>query len=142
MIIPVVVVTPNVDGDVIHEVKAGQTLWQIAISYETKIDELKRLNNLVDNNIYPGNRLLIKKGVVWTPTSSVETPTVEATSPPTSLTASTMTTIPPTLTLTPLSGTLSTSRNNIMAIAMGIIALALLGGGVFAWLGNSKNNNK
>lgn len=61
VIIPVQVVTPNGDGDVIHEVKAGQTLWQLAISYETKIDEIKRLNNLFDNEIYPGTKLLIKK---------------------------------------------------------------------------------
>jgi uncharacterized protein YkwD len=142
VIIPVVVVTPNADGDVIHEVKAGQTLWQIAISYETKIDELQRLNNLFDNNIYPGNKLLIKKDVIGTPTIPAETPTLAVTSSPTSLPTSKATIIAPTLTFTPGDGMTSASRNNTMGIAMGIIALALLGGGVVAWLGNSKNNSK
>jgi len=136
-IIPVVVVTPNADGDVIHEVKAGQTLWQIAISYETKIDELKRLNNLFDNNIYPGTKLLVRKDMV-APTLPAETPTVEGTSSPTSLQPSRVTISPPTLTFTPVSGMSSASQTNVMGIAMGIIALALLGGGMVAWLGNSK----
>jgi LysM repeat protein len=140
VIIPVVVVTPNADGDVIHEVKAGQTLWQIAISYETKIDEIKRLNNVFDNNIYPGNKLLIKKDVVAVQTLPVETLTPEVTSSPTSLSTPTATIIPPTPTFPPVNGLPSTSRNNVMGIAMGIIVLALLGGGVVAWLGNSKKS--
>lgn len=138
VIIPVMVVTPNADGDIIHEVKAGQTLWQIAISYETKIDELKRLNNLFDNNIYPGNKLLIKKGVAWTSTIRAGTPTLEVTASPTSLPTLAATIVAQTLTLTPVSGMPSASRNNIMGIVMGIIAVALLGGGVVVWLGNSK----
>ena len=58
--LPIVLSTPNLSGDVIHEVQSGQTLWQIAISYGVKIDDIKRLNNLSDGNIYPGNELLIK----------------------------------------------------------------------------------
>ncbi|HEX6269602.1 MAG TPA: LysM peptidoglycan-binding domain-containing protein [Anaerolineales bacterium] len=48
----------------IHEVKFGQTLWQIAISYDARIDEIKSLNNLFDNNLYPGKKLLIKRGLL------------------------------------------------------------------------------
>ena len=62
VIYPVVVSTPNVDGNVVHEVRAGQSLWQIAITYDVRIDSVKRLNNLSDNNIYPGNKLLIENG--------------------------------------------------------------------------------
>jgi len=58
---PIVLSTPNSNGDVIHEVQSGQTLWQIAISYSVTIDDIKRLNNMFDNNIYPGNKLLIRK---------------------------------------------------------------------------------
>jgi uncharacterized protein YkwD len=137
VIIPVVVVTPNADGDVIHEVKAGQTLWQIAISYQTKIDELKRLNNLFDNNIYPGTKLLIKKDVA-APTLPAETPALEATSSPTRMQPSTVTVIPPAGTSTPVREMSSASQTKVMRIVIGIIVFALLGGGVVAWLGNSK----
>ena len=138
VIIPVVVSTPNADGDLIHEVKAGQTLWQIAISYETKIDEIKRLNNLFDNEIYPGRKLLIKQNVVLTSTLPAETATTQP------LMSST---VEPTLTVvrpspTAVGATLSQpvpiSTTTIMGIVMGIIAVALLGGGLVAWLGNTR----
>lgn len=60
--VPVAVSTAKPDGDVIHEVQYGQTLWSIAIQYNTTIDELKRLNNLPDDTIAPGWKLLIQKG--------------------------------------------------------------------------------
>ena len=137
MIIPVSVSTPNAQGDVIHEVKPGQTLWQIAITYETKIDEIKRLNNLLDNNIYPGNRLLIRMGVI-VPTNS---PMAIATHIPTS-------TIPPTLTsfAQRANATLTVTsvaqppdkQGRSMNVMIGIIVLALVGGGIVAWLGSRR----
>ena len=66
-----IVSTPDSNGDVIHEVQFGQTLWQLAIAYNVKIDEIKSLNNLFDNNIYPGNKLLIKRGVVQITTAQL-----------------------------------------------------------------------
>ncbi|MEO8356820.1 MAG: LysM peptidoglycan-binding domain-containing protein, partial [Chloroflexota bacterium] len=137
VIIPVVVVTPNADGDVIHDVKAGQTLWQIAISYGTKIDEIKRLNNLFDNNIYPGTRLLVRKDVLMAATLPPESAMIEATTSPTGLSTLTVPTLPQTLASTPVSGVSSASSSGVMGIAVAIIALALLGGGMVAWLGKS-----
>lgn len=136
VIIPVTVSTPNTEGNIIHEVKSGQTLWQIAINYETKIDEIKRLNNLFDNNIYPGNKLLIKSGVFLPTASPTETPPQIPTS--TSLPA--LTALAATLTSTPGSGSPSALNSNatVMKVMIGIIALALLGGGIFTWLGSSK----
>lgn len=61
--VPVIVSTPQPGGDVVHEVKYGQTLWSIAIQYETTIAELKRLNHLPSDVISPGQKLLIKTGV-------------------------------------------------------------------------------
>jgi len=145
----VIVSTPNLDGNVIHEVKYGQTLWQIAITYETKIDEIKRLNNLSGNDIYPGEKLLVKMGVV-VPTSTVTetvTPKPEANATLTSIavfifpTATTQ----PTLTVTPTSITVVTSPGNnstVMGIVIGIIALALLGGGIITWVGSSKKEDR
>ncbi len=60
--VPVAMSTARPDGDVIHEVQYGQSLWSIAIQYKTTISELKRLNNLPDDTIVPGWTLLIQKG--------------------------------------------------------------------------------
>ncbi len=139
--IPVALVsTPNSNGDVIHEVKSGQSLWQIAIAYEVKIDDIKRLNNLLDNNIYPGDKLLIKKDVVLPITSLPETPTSEATASPTLALTSMATALQATLTSTPtIAASISLTDNTKgMGMVIGILALAVLGGGIFAWHGSSR----
>ena len=133
VIIPVVVVTPNADGDVIHEVKAGQTLWQLAISYTTRIDEIKRLNNLSDNEIYPGTQLLIKKGVF--PPTLLATGTIPVTASPTRRLTFTSTGSGPTVTAAPDLSGVAAAPANTLAIAVGIIMIAVLGGGAVAWWG-------
>jgi len=141
-----VVSTPNLEGDVIHEVQAGQSLWQIAIAYEVKIDEIKKLNNLLDDSIYPGSKLLIKTGEVTTliPTASVTAVQVgsPAAIPASAIPASTNASleIPASATGTPSAISEKTPVNNksILSVAIGIIVLALLGGGVFTWLGRTK----
>jgi len=140
VIIPVVIVTPNSEGDVIHEVRAGQTLWQIAIAYSVKINDIKALNFIVDNNIYPGDTLLIKKDVVLPTPSPTETPTSEATVSPTFVLTSTVTALGGTLTSTPTMVASISSTNNTKGtgIVIGIIALAILGGGIFTWLGSGR----
>lgn len=60
--VPVALSTARPDGDVVHEVKYGQTLWSIAIEYGTTIEQLKRLNNLQDDTVVSGWKLLVKKG--------------------------------------------------------------------------------
>jgi hypothetical protein len=82
--IPVAMSTARPDGDVIHEVKYGQTLWSIAIQYKTTINELKRLNGLTDDTVLPGWKLLVQKGAtqpspstatfVFTPQNYTATP--------------------------------------------------------------------
>lgn len=135
--VPVVIIsTPNANGDVIHEVLPGQTLWQIAASYDIRIDEIKQLNDLSNDMIFPGEKLLIKREAGAIADSLAETPTVGPAS-------TSMPTVPPSLTATRSSATLtpasvSTSARPASAAVLGIIALALLGGGVFAWLGNVK----
>ncbi|MBK9926950.1 MAG: LysM peptidoglycan-binding domain-containing protein [Anaerolineales bacterium] len=140
-VIPVAISTPNADGDVFHEVKAGQSLWQIAIDYKVKIDDIKRLNNLSNNDIYPGEKLLIKDNVLLV----TETPTETMTAEVTTSFAPTATLIPVTVpaTLTAIAPTHvpqpATSNNrSITGAVLGIIALALVGGWLFIWLGDSK----
>ena len=62
-IIPVIRSTARPDGDVVHEVQYGQSLWSIAITYETTIEQIQKLNNLGDNNtVYEKQLLLVQKG--------------------------------------------------------------------------------
>jgi LysM repeat protein len=58
---PVVVLpnTPKPDGSISHIVQSGETLWSIAIAYKTTINELKTINHLTSDDIYPGNTLII-----------------------------------------------------------------------------------
>jgi uncharacterized protein YkwD/LysM repeat protein len=56
---PVVKATPNANGELVHEVLYGHTLWTIAITYDTKIDLIKQMNGIYGDNIYPGDTLLI-----------------------------------------------------------------------------------
>ena len=141
IIYPVSVSTPNSDGNVIHEVKPGQSLWLIAIGYETKIDEIKGLNNLFDNSIFPGQKLLIKTGTGVTVVPAIETPSQPATATLTHLPTSTISV--PSQTFEPASIEVrkisTTNKTRIITSVIGIIALAVLGGVLFTWLGSVKN---
>jgi len=84
-IVPVVRTTARPDGDVIHEVKNGQSMWSIAIEYGVKIEEIRQLNNLSSTDIRLGQELLIQKGATQPPTPTVnvtETPVVPMTFTP------------------------------------------------------------
>lgn len=138
---PVAVVsTPNADGDVIHEVQVGQSLWQLAIAYNVKIEEIKGLNNLFDNNIHPGSKLLIKRGAATSTVPVTETSigsaAVNSIVTPSPLT--TATSMLPTFTQTAVPVSVSANSDTIMGVMMGIIVLALLGGGLFTWWGSSR----
>ena len=141
----VTVNTPNSEGNVIHEVKPGQSLWQIAIAYEVKIDDIKRLNNLFDNNIYPGNKLLIKTDVVRSIASPTEFRISEPTGTSIQIVASPTSAFLPiaarTSNLAETASPDSVNNKSFMGIAMSIIALALLGGGVLTWLGSKKKTD-
>lgn len=136
---PVVLSTPDTSGDVIHEVQSGQTLWQIAISYEVKIDDIKRLNNLFDNNIYPGDKLLIKKNV---PPATTVAP-LETAPPEATATVVPSATLPPTLTATATAMPPAPAVKNNSTLMIGVIlilALAIVGGGFFTWLGSARKD--
>lgn len=71
---PVVTSTPMNDGAIVHIVEAGQTLWSIAVAYETHIKDIQDLNALGENStIYVGMKLIIR----FAPTPTISTtPTV------------------------------------------------------------------
>jgi LysM repeat protein len=75
-IIPVAQSTARPDGDVFHQVQYGQTLWSIAITDSTTIEQIRRLNNLGTSNIvYEKQMLLVQKAA----TQPVPVPTQTAT---------------------------------------------------------------
>ncbi|MFI3261169.1 MAG: LysM peptidoglycan-binding domain-containing protein, partial [bacterium] len=47
------------DFDYIHIVVAGDTLYSIAVKYNTTVDEIKSINNIINNNIYLGQRIYL-----------------------------------------------------------------------------------
>lgn len=149
LIIPVNTVTPNQNGAVIHEVLPGQALWSIAIAYNTKIENIIRLNNLnpADPTIYIGDKLLIFEAnhtaepTVTTPTidPSATTPTPSATITATRTKTRTATTLPtqvpvqvsatptPTETLAQRSSFNGIFQNKVIGIVLvSILALGIL----------------
>lgn len=70
-IIPVKRSTARPDGDAIHKVQYGQSLWSIAITYNTTIDQIRAWNNLGETTeIYEGQILLVQKGATQPPPST------------------------------------------------------------------------
>ncbi len=62
-IIPLVAtVSPEVDGAINHIVRAGETLWAIALAYDVRVAQIQFLNNLGQKIvIFEGQRLIIKE---------------------------------------------------------------------------------
>ncbi|MBO8170830.1 MAG: LysM peptidoglycan-binding domain-containing protein [Bacillaceae bacterium] len=50
---------PSIASFVIHEVRYGDTLWELADRYQTSIKLIKTLNGLHQDNLIPGQALLI-----------------------------------------------------------------------------------
>ncbi|MBO7540650.1 MAG: LysM peptidoglycan-binding domain-containing protein, partial [Bacteroidales bacterium] len=46
---------------VTHTVKSGENLYRIALKYNTTVDKIKKDNNLKNDNIAVGRKLVIKK---------------------------------------------------------------------------------
>jgi LysM repeat protein len=61
VMIPVRTAAPQPNGQIIHEVLSGQTLWAIAVAYQTHIKDILSLNHLpLDAQmVYQGQKLLI-----------------------------------------------------------------------------------
>lgn len=136
--IPVSLSIARPDGDVVHEVKYGQTLWSLAIQYKVSIEQIKRLNGLIDDTIAPGWKLLIQKAATQpaplTPTS-VLNPSIQTRTP------FVIRTWTPTPSATPVPNAasmlaMSLGQNKIVLAAL-IISFSVLVAGIIG-LGNKK----
>lgn len=91
-----------------HSVRSGQTLWEIALTYNLTLDDLLTLNNIDQNAILqPGDQLLVREAV---PTAVPTLPPTETPVPPTPATT-------PTHTPTAPSTAVASLNNQILAQA-------------------------
>jgi LysM repeat protein len=64
---PIQLATPGPDGTLVHIVEEGQALWNIAAAYQVALTEILAQNGLTDKSlIFPGEKLVIRRGVVAT----------------------------------------------------------------------------
>jgi LysM repeat protein len=136
-IVPIMVGTARPNGDVYHKVQYGQTLWGIAIEYHTKIDEIRRLNNLGDDNtVYPNQLLLVMVGATQpAPATPTELSALAADPfPGTQSPPRRAPTLTPTSTLAPEPAPSSASEGPSLGIIVLVMALLIVvGGGTAAW---------
>jgi len=128
--LPVAVSTANAGGDVIHEVRYGQTLWSIAIAYRTTIKEIQRLNNWQDETVYVGQQLLVMKGATPPPQGM---PASVSSAFPTLQPTSTAAIATPSATPQPSIAITTKSPQEMTLSAVGIIIAAIVLGIMFAF---------
>ena len=133
-VIPVSLNTAFPDGKVYHEVKYGQTLWSIAVTYGTTIKQIQQLNNLSDTTVQPGQKLLVLTGATQpAPASSIGT----TVSPPPSF--STPTVLPAnTATPKPAQEYTEQDKQKDTFGIIGIAIAALFLGGIFTAMTKKK----
>jgi uncharacterized protein YkwD/LysM repeat protein len=138
IIVRVVRSTANASGDIIHEVKAGQSLWQIAIEYGVKIDEIRRLNQLSTAYVInPGDTLLVKKVGTATAAPPTGTPPFTLTSLRSSTTAAEPT-LPARATATPTKAQASRGGAQAGQAVGAIVLAALVAAALVAWAGRAR----
>jgi uncharacterized protein YkwD len=138
IIVPVSISTPDSNGKVIHEVQSGQSLWQIAITYGVKIDQIRGLNQLPTAYVInPGDTLLIKTVDTPTPVPPTAVPRVIDT-PSTPAEALATSTVEPTGTATPTPPAAHADPTKAGTAVGAIILVALAAAGLVAWAGRAR----
>ena len=135
-LVPVTVCTARPDGDVIHKVQYGQSLWGLAIAYNTTIDQISAWNNLgLDTTIYEGQVLLVQKGATQ---PALETPVSAQTATIVSIPTLLQINASPTLTVqasTPATSGETDRSGSGMDLIIGLILAAIALGGLVTVLG-------
>ena len=137
-IVPVARSTARPDGYVTHKVQYGQSLWSIAITYNSTIAQIRAWNNLGETtDIYDGQILLVQIGATQPPpptTTPIATSTALLSATPTKYTGL------PTGTSQPTSTSLSgndgeVKRSSSPALWVGIVVIVALAAGILGtWL--------
>jgi hypothetical protein len=79
--IPVEAAEPREDGSIIHVVRTGQALWNIAAVYDVSIEQILELNGLSQNSvIQPGQEILVRPPDATKQTTETATSTLIAAS--------------------------------------------------------------
>ncbi|MFM8427323.1 MAG: CAP domain-containing protein, partial [Chloroflexota bacterium] len=126
------------DGEIYHVVRKNEALWSVAILYSTTIEELKLLNGLATDEIFEGQKILVRAVNTQTPTPSPIPVTVTLGIPTSTVTLP----VTPTKTSTPTPvPTPPTSLQNGGMVVGGITFVALLAAGLGAFLGRAKKKN-
>lgn len=135
--VPVAVNTALPNGDVLHKVQYGQSLWSIAIEYGTTIKSIQALNGLgEDSVVYQGQELLVKKAATQ-PVPSTSTATDFVPSTPTIV--STPTRSLPTATVIstetiPVEKPAASNTSSSKLLVGILIFASFVGAGVAVWL--------
>jgi len=140
---PVVCSTARPNGDVIHKLQYGQSLWSIAIAYYTTINQIRLWNNLgEDTTVYEGQVLLVQRFATQPPPAT-STPLASPTATPVITHTPVQPTATPTMTVQPSPnspGEDEPSDNPSTSIRVGLIlAIVALGGLIAALLMQGTN---
>lgn len=130
----IVISAPLEDGAVYHQVQKDEGLWSIALAYDTTIEQIKLLNGLATDEIFIGQKLVIRKPEVKTATPEIIAtatfgiPTSTATRPvrPNNTSTATPLPVPP------------ASRQSGGIVLAVILIVALLAAGIGSWLGGKR----
>lgn len=127
--------TPLPGGEIYHDVRKNEALWSIALLYGTTIAELKLLNGLATDEIFEGQRLVIRRASTETPTPSP----IPVTATLGLVTSTATLPVTPTITQTPTPlPTPPTTLERGGAVVGSITLIALIAAGLLAFLGKRK----
>ncbi len=122
-------------GEIYHIVRKNEALWSIAIAYNTTVAELKLLNSLASDEIFEGQKLLIRRASTETPTPNEVPVTVTLGIPTSTATrpvAPTVTNTPTPLPIAP------TSLQSGGVVVGGITLAALIAAGLVSFLSSRR----
>ncbi|KAA0273832.1 MAG: LysM peptidoglycan-binding domain-containing protein [Chloroflexi bacterium] len=131
--------TPLPGGEIYHIVQKDEALWSIAIAYNTTIAELKLLNSLSSDEIFEGQKLLVRRASTETPTPTRIPVTVTLGIPTSTATR------PVTPTATQTSTPLPSAPTSLQAggkVVGGITLAALVTAGLASFLLSRRAGNK
>ena len=126
--------TPQVDGSIYHIVQPGESLWVISAAYGIPGSDIMVLNgnSAAANEVYIGDRLLIRRANTPTPTSNV-TPTPMPTTPRPTVFVPSRTPIPTKTPLPTVTPTLPPSTTQLLfgdSQKVGLTMIAISGVGL------------